>query len=317
MTSTQEDKLNMGYAVISTCDKFLSIWTTNPVFSATYSSFKILIPLIEQNRDAQIVEITGVTTDKNAKKTIMIDKALFVANRVQSYATVAGNNELLENVSYSSSDLKKARDTDVVGICDTIASKANANVAALATYGITAAVITDLQTAITAYSTMISKPRTTRSLTKNATENLAVLFKQFDDLLTKRLDLDIEVFKTSKPDFYSQYQTARIIVSTGGSTSSVLGGATEKETGEPIKNVNFVFTPDNNPQGLKAAVAANGNGQDEVSKKTAEKGKFRIPNLPEGTYLVKIHKLGYKEQTISVNVVSNETTVIEVELEKV
>lgn len=64
---------------------------------------------------------------------------------MQSYANVVNNPELLESIKYSASDLKKARDTDVIGICNTVLAKANANAAAIVAYGVTAVMITDLQ----------------------------------------------------------------------------------------------------------------------------------------------------------------------------
>ena len=194
MNTNQEDRLSMYYVVKNTCEKYQTTWTTNAVFAATYNLWVAKIPLIETNRDAQILETTGITTDKTAKRVLMTDKALFIENRLQSYANATSNPELLESIQYSASDLKKARDTDVVGICNTILAKANANATALVTYGVSAVMITDLQVAITAYSTTLSKPVAARSQTKTATENLIKLFKEADDLLIKRLDLDIEIF---------------------------------------------------------------------------------------------------------------------------
>ena len=68
MTGWQEDFLNMIYSVKTVVDKFLSTWTSNTVFSASYTLFTGKIPLIEQNRDAQMANSKGVTTDKNVKR---------------------------------------------------------------------------------------------------------------------------------------------------------------------------------------------------------------------------------------------------------
>jgi len=211
----------------------------------------------------------------------MNDKALFMVNRLQSFANVTNNAELLESVQYSASDLKMARGVDAVGICNTILAKANANAGNLVTYGVTPAMITDLQAAITDYSTSLAKPKAAKSQTKTATENLATLFKDTYDLLTKRLDLDIELFKTSNPDFYRQYKTARIVFATSGSASSVLGSVTNAGSGEPLKGVTFTFVPGNNGQ-MKAAAAETAK---PIVKKSAAKGKFRV-SLAEGTYRV-------------------------------
>ena len=311
MNINQEDKFSMYYVVKNTCEKYQTTWTTNAVFAATYNLWVAKIPLIETNRDAQTLETTGITTDKTAKRAAMTEKTLFMENRLQSYANVVNNPELLESIKYSASDLKKARDTDVIGICNTVLAKATANAAAIVTYGVTAAMITELQAAITAYSATLAKPKAAKSQTKTATENLTKLFKEADELLTKRLDLDIELFKTSKPDFYSQYKTARIVSSTAGGATSVLGNVTIAGSSEPIKGVTFSFTIENNGL-MKASTTET---TKPIVKKSAEKGNFRA-NLPEGTYKVVVKKIGFKEQVLTINVANGETTVLKVELER-
>jgi len=312
MNTNQEDKLSMYYVVKNTCEKYQTTWTTNVVFAATYNLWVVKIPLIETNRDAQTLETTGITTDKTAKRAAMTDKTLFMENRLQSYANVVNNPELLESIKYSASDLKKSRDTDVVGICNTVLAKATANAAAIVTYGVTAAMITELQAAITAYSATLAKPMAAKSQTKTATENLTKLFKEADDLLTKRLDLDIELFKTSKPDFYSQYKTARIVISTAGGATSVLGNVTIAGSSEPIKGATFSFTIENNGL-MKAATAET---TKPIVKKSATKGNFRT-KLPEGIYNVIVKKIGFKEQSMTITVANGETTNLKVELEKI
>ncbi len=313
MNTIQEDKFSMYYAVKNVCEMYQSSWVTNAVFAATYNLWAEKIPLIETNRDAQTLQTTGITTDKTAKRAAMTDKALFMENRLQSYANVTNNTELLESIKYSASDLKKARDTDVVGICNTILTKASANAAEIETYGVTAEMIADLQTAITAYSETLSKPIVAKSQTKTATENLTKLFKEADELLTKRMDLDIELFKASVPEFYSQYKTARIIIATGGSTSSVLGNVTQAGSSEPIKGATFSFTAENS--GLMKAASTSAETTKPIVKKSAEKGNFRT-NLPEGTYNVVVSKIGFKEQVLTITVANGETTNLKVELEK-
>ena len=311
MTTIQEDKLSMYYVVKNTCEKYQTTWTANAVFVATYNLWAAKIPLIEQNRDAQLLETTGITTDKTTKRNSMTDKALFMINRMQSYANVVTNPELLENIKYSASDLKKKRDSDVIGICNIVTAKANANVTALATYGVTAAMITELQAAITAYMAVLAKPKVAKSQTKTATENLAKLFKEADDILNQRLDLDIELFKATKPEFYSQYKTARMIVSLGGTPVSVLGSVIATGSGEPLKGVVFTFVPENNAL-MKAA------GHEKVKpivKKSADKGKFRA-SLIENSYRVTIEKLGFKKQELMITVVNGETTFLDIELER-
>jgi hypothetical protein len=295
MNINQEDKFSMYYVVKNTCEKYQTTWTTNAVFAATYNLWVAKIPLIEQNRDAQTLETTGITTDKTAKRNSMTEKTLFMINRLQSYANVVNNPELLESIKYSASDLKKSRDTDVIGICNTVVAKANANAAAIATYGVTAAMITELQAAITAYSATLAKPKAAKSQTKTATENLSKLFKEADELLVKRLDLDIELFKTSNPNFTVNIKLPELLSQQWGATS-VLGSVNLAGSGEPLKGVSFTFVAETN--GMMKAAATNETAK-PIVKKSADKGKFRA-TLPENTYRVIIEKIGYKKQEVTI-----------------
>ncbi|NVO10502.1 MAG: carboxypeptidase regulatory-like domain-containing protein [Bacteroidales bacterium] len=311
MNSNQEDKFSMYYGVRNTCEGHRRSWANNAVFAATYNLWVAKLPLIEANRDAQTLETTGITTDKTAKRAAMVEKASFLENRLQSYANVTTNHELLESIQYSASDFKKARDIDVVGICNIILAKATANAEAIVTYGVTAEMITALQDAIAAYSAMLAKPKTAKSQTKTATENLTKLFKEADELLVKRLDLDIELFKTSMPDFYSQYKTARIVVSTGGGATSVLGSVTDAASGEPLKGVTFTFVAESNGTMKVGAAEAS----KPVVKKSADKGKFRT-SLPESSYRVTVEKIGFKKKEVVITVANGESTNLNIELDR-
>lgn len=312
MTSIQDDKLTMYYVVKNLNEKYQTTWAGNAIYAATYNLWLTKLLLIEQNRDAQKMATSGVTQDKRNKRTLMVNKALFILNRLLSFGNVTNNTELLASIHYSPSTLKLARDTDIIGICNIILSRATANATAIAAYGITAAMLTELQTSISTYSAAMAKPISAKTLTKHATENLAILFKEADEILRKRMDLDIELFRISKPDFYSQYQTSRNIISTNGMGLAVIGSAVTVQRGEPIKGVTFSFTAQNKG-GVKSASASS---VATVVKKSAEKGSFRISSLPEGTYHVSIKKLGYIEQQTIVNVVKGETTTLKIEMEK-
>ena len=311
MNTKQEDKLSMYYVVRNTCEKYHATWITNAVFTATYNLWAAKIPLIEANRDAQALEIKGVTTTKSERRAAMIDITLFVEKRLQSYATVTNNSELLESINYTATDLNKARDNNVIAMCNIVCAKATANTPAIEAYGVTKEILIQLQDSIEGYSASLPKPKVAKSQTKTATENLSKLFKEADELLVKRLDLDIELFKPVIPEFYSQYTSARMIIPTGGGAISVLGSVTQAGSSEPLKGVTFTFVAENG--GTKKAAGAE--TTKPIVKKSASKGKFRA-SLHENTYRVTIEKIGFKKQELTITVASGETTNLNIELEK-
>lgn len=299
-------------AVQATVESNQVIWGNDNIFSASYTLFKNKIPEILQSLDLQQSVTTGAAAEKTAARTILTDKTLFIANRIQSYATTNNLNDLLEQVTFTHTDLTRAKDSDLIAISDNIYNLANQYANALESFAITSTVLIDLQAATANFTRVISKPRDAQIKRKNATANLEALIREAINILTTRVDLDVKVYKDTNPDFYNQYMIAREIVSRGITSLAVTGSVTDKTTAQPIEHVEFTFTPDHNGNEMKASVK----GNRVISKKSAAKGKFQIPSIPEGQYNVTISKLGYKDQVITIYVIDNETTKIDVQLEK-
>lgn len=312
MNTRQEERLSMFYVVKSTCEKYRAIWESNTVFLASHSAWSAKIPLIEQNRDVQLAINTGIYANKLVIRSNMTEKAWFIANRLQSYASVSGNLELLKSVEYSATDMKKARDSDVVGICNAILSIAIRYSSEIAVYGANDVVISGFHSSVSDFSDIVTKPALAKLQNKNATTRLLDLFRESMMILSTRLDLDIELFRTSHPDFYYQYKSARRIVKTGSSKSAVLGNITVAGTGEPAINVTTSIIAENNgaKNSLDTEIAK------PIIRKSTSKGNIRVDKLAENYYMVTIRKTGFKEQTFKIVVVHGETTRFNVEIER-
>ncbi|MBK7626726.1 MAG: carboxypeptidase regulatory-like domain-containing protein [Bacteroidales bacterium] len=122
------------------------------------------------------------------------------------------------------------------------------------------------------------------------------------------LDLAVEIIRLPNRNFYDGFKTARKIVETSAGNLTLKGQANEKKTGAPIKGVTFTF------RSIGMMAGSSGNG--EIIKKTADKGKFNIKNMPAGTYQVTVNKPGYAEKTETVIVAEGDLTDLKVELER-
>ena len=112
--------------------------------------------------------------------------------------------------------------------CQGIHDEANAVVASLADYGVTAAVLTSFQTAIDTYVRAISAPRNAITERKTATTELKLLLTETNQSLMLRLDSLVEQYREPQPAFYMDYHNARIIVDLG------TGKDDEPETPVPV-----------------------------------------------------------------------------------
>jgi len=76
-------------------------------------------------------------------QTELCEKAFEIASAMLSCANTVKNNELARKVTFTKTDLNRSRDTQAAGLCQNIRTEATANLAALATYAVTAADLTD------------------------------------------------------------------------------------------------------------------------------------------------------------------------------
>jgi Carboxypeptidase regulatory-like domain len=298
MNAQQENILTMYYSVQELGNQTTHLWQTNLPFKTAFDLFIAKLPLIEQYRNIQSVNLTGIAQTKTSRRTELSELAFFVANRLQSYALAINDQELLAKINYPRSTFNGYRDTDLLGLCNTIYEQAQTHLAQLANYSLDASTLSDLQTAIQAYQAQIAKPRTSKSTAKTATSNLLDLFKTTSKLLRERLDRDIEVFKRTQPDFYKQYFIARQIVKTTKSKLALRIQVKEADSGIPLPN----------------AIIQLGEGNE--SKKTTEQGRCQVKNLPVGTYQLSFEKKGYLSQNLQINIIEGETTEVSVEMGK-
>ncbi len=222
MKKTLEDRFTMFYAVNAACDNHTAVWTPHVPFASAVTAFKAKITELEAEVETQGLELDGYAMDKGARKEAMVQLGLAVANKVFAYAEDNGLTVLREKMDVSYSDLIAPRDAVVAQKCQGIHDEANAVLAALMPYGIVAADLTALQTAIDKYEAVISAPRTAVTVRKGATEQIEVLVKEGTTILTNRMDKLMSEFKLSDPGWYQEYFDARIVVNTGAKKAVVV-----------------------------------------------------------------------------------------------
>lgn len=310
MTSYQEAYEKMSLARTS-------YLTANATITATLTGFSTYFPVIQTTHGQiltakvlQEADKSGDTTSKNQLRASLITQAMEIIRRVVAYATNTNNNSLRELVNYSETKLKKSSDQQLATSCQVIRDNANTNIAALATYGVTAAMITTFQTTINNLNTLIPKGRVTTTDSGEATQTLVTLFKTLSANWDK-IDTLVEMVKTAQPSFYDEYQKLGKVIILGTGKLPLKIKTINSITGAPESNVILILTPVNGQ--LKSTAA---NGKNSIVKKTAAGGGSNYKSLPDGTYSLEAEKPGFKKVITTVNVVNGEMTILEIKMEK-
>jgi len=220
MNTRQDNKLNMGITVQTTCNRYPAVIAKIPAFVTALGDLGVKLEYIKAQAQIQAGKTDGVTQDKNTAKQALCDKAFEVGSSVGSYASTVKNGELAAKVNFTHSDLLRSRDIETAGLCQNIRTAATDNLAALSDYGVTAADLTDLAQKIANYETALSTPANARVSKKTATDNLDAGFTDLDSILASRMDALLPKFQALSADFVKDYWNARNIVDTAASHTS-------------------------------------------------------------------------------------------------
>jgi hypothetical protein len=267
-------------AVIAYCNSNAALIATLPAFQTAFTNFQSIVGNIHSTVQLEANVITGITIDKSQLKANLGEQAINLASMIFAYASNANMNSLKEQVNFSPSEIKLMKDEMLVASCGNIRDAANANLAALADYGITAATIASFQGTMDAYTALISSPRNAVSQRASYAKTLTVLFKQADASLKNQMDKMALNFKTSFEDFYNTYKSNRIIIDPGTSTTQIAGTITSAANNQPVEG---------------ALVQLVGNG---LSNTTDAQGNYILKSVAIGKQSVKITKAGFADDTI-------------------
>lgn len=207
----------MFVAVLGVLDNFKPIWQTVTAFASARDALATAIDAIRAEELKQSGTTTGATENKRLARRAMCSTAAIVGGAVAAYAEQQGKHDLFNIVDFSAPDLLHQTEADCLTNCTAIYNAGNAAIAALTAAGtLAAADLTDLNTKITAFNTLLTSPRQAKAGTKAATDLLPDKIDAGDRICERQLDRLMERYQASNADFYGAYRVARIIVDAGG-----------------------------------------------------------------------------------------------------
>lgn len=271
----------MYRAVEQHCDDNAAIVGTVAAFQTAVTDFKAKIVQILGTEQLSAIAITGIAEDKTNLKQALCQKAADVASLVSAFATSTNNHTLGEQVDYSLSKLSKTRDDQLSPLCQNIFDIGTSNLGDVKNFGLSSAILADLQNAITNYAASTPKPRTAMSQRKTYLSNLADLFKATDAILKGQMDKMIVGFRATEPNFVKEYKSNRRLVDPG-------------KTSTQLKGVIFAQTDDKAIAGAIVTII-------ELAKSVTSSaaGKYSFKPLTPGTYSIKVTATGFSDFTAS------------------
>ena len=172
--------------------------------------------VINQNRQVQEADSTGLTKNKSGLRDELIQTILLFSAGLKANATSTRNVELKTKADYKPSDLKTSPDSVLFDIGSLLIGLALPLKTDLAKYFIGEAEFKKMERLLSEFKLAIPKRRVAINISKVSTGNIDGVFKAQDKLLKDQIDALVQPYQFSQPDFFNSYKNARNIVDYSG-----------------------------------------------------------------------------------------------------
>jgi uncharacterized membrane protein len=212
MRQDQQNTRTMFQTTLDFLDANNAVWSGMTPFADAVTRAKASLAAIDSATDAQETPTTGVSRDKADLRDDLERKILPIANQQSALAFKKSDNDLAVQVEVTKWSLDKMQDTDLEQVAERVRELANAHLAELAPYGITAAQVTALEDARAAFQAVMTAPRQAAATRRAQTMTLPQLMANVRSIFRNELDKMIIAFQTSNPNFYNGYFAAHAVV---------------------------------------------------------------------------------------------------------
>ena len=212
MNQKQDNTITMFETTLVILDKNHDTWKDGVAFVDAVTRAKDGTAAIRSKTGKQQSPTEGVTGEKALVRDDLEEKLLVIADAIGAFAAKTEDHDLAAQVEFTRSSLDRLPDSDLVQAAQRVIDAAEANLAAVAPYGVTAAAKDALKAAAELFANKKEAPREAVIGRKVETLSLPTAIRAVRSIFRNELDKLMTAFKKPQPDFYNAYFTARIIV---------------------------------------------------------------------------------------------------------
>ncbi|PWD98261.1 hypothetical protein [Marinilabilia rubra] len=193
-------------------DDYTEAWSPIPIMAPVKNQLDELRQRIQETDNTSQLSSSRITEKKNKLLSNLAKKVAILSGILKAFYALEGEETSTDKYDVSKTDLIKARERDVEAIVTPLIKKVRDNIEALSDFGVTEAMVSETETTLDDFTTLIGKPRTIRNKRFTKLKTLDELFDATNDLLKNTLDPLMLQFELSNPEFYEEYTRARTIV---------------------------------------------------------------------------------------------------------
>ena len=291
--------LRMVKRVIEYLNENEELWQDNDILKAIVVKITSMYKEIEKYLLQQQKKNIGYANEKRKQKRILVTNIDIIISAIEAYAFSINDDVLLGKLKYSNSDLFYMKDLELETCATNSIQIASNLIDNLIGYGVTQEIIDTLTLEVKNFNEIISKPALAIKRRKTATQSINTLIKELRVIMKLSLDNVVKQYKLTNHEFYHEYTNQREIIDIPIHKLSLKGKVTDIKTEEPLLDV-IITIP-------------------ELKKETesTKLGNYQFKNIKRGTYKVELQRDGYKPKTLATEILDNQTTDMNMEMERV
>ena len=212
MNKVQINKIRMLGAIDKLFDDNSALIAENDALVTAHQKLKTGIGIIDDNRQVQEADNSGLTKGKRRLKADLIKSILKITGGLQAYSTAKKDLDLKTKSSYTTSDLRNSPDPTLSDIGKLMRKLADPFKTELTKYSVADADFEQIDRLLVAFKSAIPKKRVASSFSKVSTSNIGDEIEAMITLLKDEIDSLMLPYQFTQPDFYKAYKNARLIV---------------------------------------------------------------------------------------------------------
>ena len=192
-------------------DHQTSIWSAIKRIVSYKNDLDEIIERIS-SKSEEASSLVGVKGRKETLKILIAIKGSSLSGSLQAFAYDKGDRDLAVKVEASKSDIIRMKEVELGSFIKVLVDTSNQNIKALADFGVSKEILTEIKTSMEEYKQLIGKPRSILNTKYVALDTIDQLFDEGNALLKDKMDNMMLIFRERNPEFYNGYERARTIV---------------------------------------------------------------------------------------------------------
>ncbi|MBK5284741.1 MAG: carboxypeptidase-like regulatory domain-containing protein [Bacteroidia bacterium] len=289
MTSEQESIFNMFRSANQVGLDNSVFVATVPAMATAFTDLKGRITTISGLASLQSSVLSGIAVDKTKLKEKMALLTFNYSGPGRAWAAQNNNDTNYNALNISESKIKNTPDDLAGPVCVNVYTLLNANAVALVPFGLTPAMLNELNTTINDYVAIVPLPNNAINQRQTYTTNIEDNIKNTSDFLERQLDNIVRGQINNNADFVSDYFFAREINDPPVHSTTFKVTVLEAVTNTPL---------------LGARIEAVGTTKVTFTDAT---GFGELKQFPKDTYTILVTNTGFNPEQQSVLIGLGET----------